>query len=136
MLIIAALALAAAPSTADDKARDIEISKQWDEGASFLAPAGVTKPMFRQYSYWVELQYVLGYCTTHLKADDVRFWTTWWNDTVLGTTPVGRKLLSIGSNSYDTGLLAGEKERPSRLLCQKTGDDWFADMKRIVAEDR
>lgn len=128
--MLLALAVAAAPVD-----REAGIESSWRDMSAALEPAGITKPMFRIYSYWAELQSILGYCNARLDPKDVHYWVTWWDDTPMVETAIGRKLLTTGAEVYRQGVADGEKERPSAELCQRTADSWFADMKRVIGED-
>lgn len=101
----------------------------WLEGKELLEPAGITRQMFGVLNLWLEGQFHLGNCNRYLKANDVAFYRTWWEDTILPTTDVGRYFLKMGTEMYNDGLKEGRRNRPSLELCQRTADSWMADMR-------
>lgn len=114
---------------ARDEAADEKTEALWQEAKSLLEPAGINRQMFGVLNLWLEGQFHLGNCNKYLKADDVAFWRTWWEDTVVPTTQVGRYFLGMGTDMYNEGLNEGLQKSPSKELCQRTADSWFADMK-------
>lgn len=114
---------------AGDKAADEKTEALWQEAQSLLAPAGINRQMFGVLNLWLEGQFHLGNCNEYLKADDVAFYRTWWEDTILPTTDVGRYFLKMGTKMYNDGLKEGRRNRPSLELCQRTADSWMADMR-------
>lgn len=139
-LILPLLAAAAQPGVHSEELQPVKFTVMtpeakakedalWEEGKAILEPAGINRMMFGSLSLWLEGQYHLGYCNDHVKADDVAFYRTWWEDTVVPTTEVGRYFLGLGTDAYNEGLADGRKKHPSLELCQRTADSWMADMR-------
>lgn len=113
-------------SSPEAKAREDAL---WEEGKALMEPSGITRQMFGVLNLWLEGQFHLGNCNRFLKANDVAFYRTWWEDTILPTTDVGRYFLKMGTDMYNDGLKEGRQKPPSQELCQRTADSWLADMR-------
>lgn len=124
-LVVASLALVnATPAIA---AYDL-----WKDGRADLEPAGITKEMSEALSVWLEGQYFLGFCDRYLAAHEVAFWRTWWENTIVPESEIGRRLLREGTGLYDEGLEAAIRETPSVGQCQRISKHWRAKMEALV----
>lgn len=105
----------------------------WNQYGSQFEAEGVTRPMGALAYTWTEGQYHLGLCRPYLKAEDVTHWRTWWDNTPLVASPMGRMLLQIGDTQYSEGLERAVTEPISSDHCQRIADSWIADMQRLAA---
>lgn len=99
-----------------------------------LEAEGITFPMLKSLSLWIELQFLLGRCGRHLPPGNVAYWRTWWDDTGLKENPAFLRLWSEGDKLYNSGLRDAETDPPTPLGCRRTAASWFTDMKDATAE--
>lgn len=133
-ILAAVLFLAPATAYAQNSATEASVRKFWSEGESEFLAAGITKPMFRAYFYWMEQQYLLGVCENHYKEESVLYWRTWWKNTVLEKSDVGRTLLLKAGDLFNRGVEDRLKNPIPRSACLKIMADWVAQMRAVQRE--
>lgn len=132
--IILAIGLISMPAAAQTAKDEAEIVSDWRQMGDTFSAAGITRPMYRQFHYWLTGQNILGQCSPYIPESDSLSWRTWWKNTPLEQTDVGRHLLLIGANSYNDGVAERLKAPTPRDVCVGVTKKWAAEMKRIIAE--
>ena len=111
---------AAAPA---DKFDDL-----WSQGQPLLEQAGITKPMFRSLTVWIQGQYHLGYCQARLSEQDLSYWRNWWDRTIVPQSEAGKALLENGRVFFERGQRDGTSQAPTLQVCWSTLETWSRDM--------
>lgn len=111
---------------------EAQIDAFWGEQRTALSAAGIDRTMYRQYHYWATGQYILGACAPHLQEADILFWKSWWNDTPLQKSDIGRALLLSAASTFDAGARDRLKEPIPRNQCVATTLEWVKEMERVT----
>lgn len=100
----------------------------WLQGQPLLEQAGITKPMFRSLTVWMQGQYYLGYCQGVLSERDISHWRNWWDRTIVSKSEAGKALLENGRVSFERGQRDGTSQAPTLQVCWSTLETWSRDM--------
>ena len=126
----ACLILAGGPASAEagqqDRAAYLEL----------FEAEGLNEQIFDEVLLWGEGMHLMGRCQTHLRADQIDHWKTWWNDSVLVDTAIGRRVIHEGLEEFDLGVARGVSEPLGEMQCSAVIRDWLREMKQAAETER
>ena len=97
---------------------------------------GLSEQIFDEVLLWGEGMHLLGRCHKHLRADQIDHWKTWWNDSVLVDTSIGREVIHEGLKEFDLGVARDVSEPLGEMQCTAVVLDWFREMEQAAEAER
>ncbi|QTC90458.1 hypothetical protein [Brevundimonas goettingensis] len=97
---------------------------------------GLSEQVFIEVLLWGEGMHLMGRCHTHLRADQIEHWKTWWDDSVLADTVVGREVIQEGLEEFDRGVVRYGSEPLNASQCSAVIRDWLGEMSQAAEAER
>ena len=97
---------------------------------------GLNEQIFDEVLLWGEGMHLMGRCHTHLRADLIDHWKTWWNDSVLVDTSIGQEVIQEGLREFDRGVARDVSEPLGEPQCFSVIRDWLGEMKQAAEAER
>jgi hypothetical protein len=97
---------------------------------------GLTEQVFDEVVLWGEGLHLMGRCHRQLRGDQIEHWKTWWDDSLLIDTSIGREVIQEGLEEFDRGVARSASEPLGEAQCGAVIRDWLGEMKQAAEAER
>lgn len=97
---------------------------------------GLTEQVFDEVLLWGEGLHLMGRCRQQLRPQQIEHWKTWWDESALADTSVGREVIQEGLEEFDRGAARSISEPLASGQCTDVILDWLQEMKQAAGAER
>lgn len=97
---------------------------------------GLSEQVFDEVLLWGEGLHLMGRCHKQLRDDQIEYWKTWWDDSVLVDTAIGQEVIQAGLDEFDRGVTRSATDPLGSERCAAVIGDWLSDMRRAAEAER